>query len=59
MEWQPIETAPCDDTFALVYWQDGNMSVEDLDHDSNPQWWRERGATHWCPLPKPPGAECA
>jgi hypothetical protein len=55
-EWQPIETAPCDDTIALVYWRDGNMSVSDLDHDSDPQWWAERGATHWRPLPDPPSS---
>lgn len=46
-EWQPIETAPCDDTWAMVRYTDGGVMFEDLDHDSDPQWWAERGATHW------------
>lgn len=61
-EWRPIETAPCDDTLALVlYGDDGkaapypfNVYPEDLDRDSDPQWWKERGATHWMPAPEPP-----
>ena len=46
--WRPIETAVCDDRFALVRWQDGHLTVEDLDHDSDPTWWKERGASQWC-----------
>jgi hypothetical protein len=45
--WQPISTAPCDDTLAWVRWRDGKETVEDLDHDSIPDWWAGRGATHW------------
>lgn len=48
--WQQIETAPCDDTFAVIRWRDGRETVEDLDHDSDPAWWAERGATWWRPL---------
>ena len=54
MEWQPIETAPCNDTLALVAWAGGKITIDDLDHDSDPSWWEERGATHWMPLPEPP-----
>lgn len=54
MNWQPIETAPCTDTFALVCWRDGTVTIEDLDHDSDPAWWAERGATHWMLCPEHP-----
>lgn len=56
MAWQPIDTAPCFDVLALVCWRDGNVTVEDLDHDSDPAWWAERGATHWMRRPEPPNA---
>lgn len=57
-QWRPIATAPCDDTDALVLWRDGRRTVEDLDHDSDPEWWAERGATHWAHLlPTPPSPE--
>ena len=23
------------------------MVIEDLDHDSNPEYWKKHGATHW------------
>lgn len=53
--WRDISTAPCDDTWALVWFDPpGRMEVTDLDHDSDPAWWKERGATHWQPLPAPP-----
>ena len=52
--WQPIETAPCDDSVVLVFWDDFYATLEDLDHDSDPTWWKKRGATHWMPLPAPP-----
>jgi len=45
--WEPISTAPCDDTWAMVRWRDGSEGITDLDHDSDPAWWEERGATHW------------
>lgn len=44
---QPIATAPCDDRWAWVRWDDGTETIVDLDHDSDPEWWAERGATHW------------
>lgn len=53
-EWRDISTAPCNDVFVLIYWYDGNMSVEDLDHDSDPDWWIKRGAEYWMFLPEPP-----
>jgi hypothetical protein len=46
-EWQPMATAPCNDTWAMVRYRDGSESFTDLDHDSDPAWWIERGATHW------------
>jgi len=48
--WQKISTAPCDDTMAKVWWSDGKETIEDLDHDSDPRWWEERGARWWRPL---------
>jgi len=47
-DWQPIATAPCDDTFVRIKWADGSESIEDLDHDSDPAWWSALGATSWC-----------
>lgn len=46
-EWHDIATAPCDDTFAFVRWRSGIEEITDFDHDSDPAWWRARGATHW------------
>lgn len=46
-DWQPIRTAPCDDTWAWVRWKDGGEGITDMDHDSDPTWWAARGATHW------------
>lgn len=46
-DWKPIATAPCDDRFAWVRWQGGKEEMTDFDHDSDPEWWAERGATHW------------
>jgi hypothetical protein len=51
--WQPIETAPFNDTCSIVLWHGGHVSYEDLDHDSDAAWWRERGATHWALMPPP------
>ena len=48
--WQQIDSAPCNDTYAKVIWSDGMETIEDLDHDSDPSWWAERGATWWRPL---------
>lgn len=46
-DWQDISTAPCNDTLAMVRWKDGGEAITDLDHDSDPAWWAERGATQW------------
>jgi hypothetical protein len=66
-EWQPIETAPRDETYILGY-ADGEMTVvhwRDYDgegcwqlavsglHADDGEWW----PTHWMPLPKPPKTE--
>lgn len=45
--WRPIETIPCGDLFVLVKWKDGQETVEDADHNYDPQWWSERGAIGW------------
>jgi hypothetical protein len=56
LAWQPIDTAPKDDTQVLLWW-DGRYligsfiygkfsSTEDYDPDGQP--------TNWCPLPDPP-----
>jgi hypothetical protein len=68
MEWQPIESAPRDETWLLLYWGDeqpwqveangmalGFWSIEGAD------WFDSEAAsnpllapTHWMPLPAPP-----
>lgn len=68
--WQPIETAPKDGTFVLLYPSRGWVSdVEPYDcevgyWDSDDNVWRSygpiaedyHGPTHWCPLPPAPPA---
>lgn len=51
--WKSIKTADCNDVDALVEWEGGHITVEDLDHDSDPRYWAERGAVAWRPLPTP------
>lgn len=46
-DWRPIWTAPCTDTFVMLRYKDGREFLTDLDHDSDPDWWAERGATEW------------
>lgn len=64
-EWQPIETAPRDETEFLAYGPDPEMwqVVFYCPHEKWPQyiWAVEDGATrhrdaftHWMPLPAPP-----
>lgn len=45
--WRHPETLPCSDLDILVIWKDGKTTVEDIDHDSDPQWWIERGVIGW------------
>ena len=62
--WQPIETAPKDGAWALVY-ADGAINCAyvkagrlpvDLTHPANPNVF-PAAVTHWMPLPKPPATE--
>jgi hypothetical protein len=46
-DWQPISTVLCDDQFVMLRWSDGIEAVNDMDHDSDPDYWAARGATHW------------
>ena len=57
-EWQPIETAPKDDTDVLVF-SDNSIWIASFYHGI---WWFEKNddtvrlskPTHWMPLPEPP-----
>jgi len=58
--WQPIETAPRDGTWVLIFC-DGNAIQAQWDRD-DAYWANGRfglgfdDATHWMPLPEPPEA---
>lgn len=52
--WRPIETLPCEGRCVVILWATAGITIEEADHDSDPAWWAERGATHWLPLPAPP-----
>jgi len=58
--WQPIETAPRDGTWVLVYAGDTHVACFS-DYTSKDQWWTQGASllsdphpTHWQPLPPPP-----
>jgi len=55
--WQPIETAPKDDTDVLILCGDGDIVIGSF---AGGMWWIEqtyyekRKPTYWMPLPEPP-----
>ena len=56
-QWQPVETAPRDDTDVLVLCEDGGILIG---CHCGTKWWieqtyfEERKPTHWMPIPEPP-----
>lgn len=62
MEWQPIRTAPKDETEVLLYLEDysENVSGVFVGYYERKGFWRSGSdgwrwyPTHWMPLPKPP-----
>ena len=58
--WIPIEQAKFEDEWFLVAWKGDEhtpphrVTIEDFDHDGDVEWWKERGATHFMPLPQAP-----
>ena len=68
MQWQPIDTAPIDKTWCLVYEEEsgeiyiaifGNHPLDVEDNMGNV--WTDGHMslrpTHWAPLPEPPNAK--
>jgi hypothetical protein len=63
-EWQPIETAPKDGVWALVY-VDGAINCAYIKAGKLPEDWTHPwnpnvipgAVTHWMPLPNPPKGE--
>lgn len=64
-QWQPIETAPKDGTWVLLYWPMTRTNVVVSGHfyaarDGEEFWWSQprvessKEPTHWMPLPVPP-----
>ena len=55
--WQPVETAPRDDTEVLVLCRDGGILIGAF---AGGMWWIEqtfyekREPTHWMPIPERP-----
>jgi len=65
MSWHPIETAPRDGTWFLVYRKDGGVVVACRHNPSSrtdeilsvPGRYAQVETTHWMPLPPPPQGE--
>ncbi len=65
--WQPIETAPKDGTFVLLWWprwQPRQPTIGRFGIHGIQQWWAPEvlewegdGPTHWMPLPLPPSPD--
>jgi hypothetical protein len=59
--WQPIATAPKSDVLLyhpVVYnKRDGHKTHPALMRVGHPHEWPNRPATHWQPLPPPPGTQ--
>lgn len=61
-QWQPIETAPRDETEVLLYAAAGVFSDTGLGYWDGKMWscgWNKefRNPTHWMPLPTPPALQ--
>jgi hypothetical protein len=63
-DWQPIETAPTDGAFVMLYWPTMSITrypVVGFNHGDEYGWeladdrdYGEVIPTHWMPLPSPP-----
>jgi hypothetical protein len=67
MDWRPIETAPKDETWVLLYfpggdetkcktgfWSEGSVDWYGSESDSHSMTDFFDQPTHWMPLPEPP-----
>ena len=54
-EWQPIETAPRDQTWVICWGPDYGFGLARF--YPNIEWAEEPEYTHWRPLPAPPATE--
>ena len=64
--WQPIETAPMDETAVLVYDANGDELATAFWDDTENRWYETSTLdvfvgqpTHWMPLPEPPKVQPA
>lgn len=61
-DWQPIETAPKDGTWILIWGDRWDCEQPDVGSWDDDDWRDDEGAvlafaTHWMPLPTPPSQE--